>query len=91
MYADTELGFKEMEFADRMRKIEEDIQNGLMTPGAEEFISDLATDGKLSIYIVNNQLRDFDKLLSQLNEIKQEDLLEKIEKNYSEATGYGHF
>lgn len=90
-YIDTELAFKEIEFEEKMRKVEEDIQNGSMTPWVEEFINGLATDEKLSIYIVNNHLRNFDRLLLQLNEMKQIDLLEKIEKTYSESTGYGHF
>ena len=90
-YDDIESSVKEVEYEDKIKKIELDIRKGIMSPGVDDFIKKLTAQEQLSTYIVKNQIYDFWKLVLQFNEIDQMLILNEIEDTYSEATGYGHF
>ena len=89
--ADVESSTKEISKAERIEQIENKIAKAEISPDVEEFIVDLLKQEQLSIYVVKRQLYNFGKLLLQFNETDQVAAFKKMNINYSEATGYGHF
>lgn len=88
---DFENSTKEMSESERRERTEQKIQKGEISPEVESFILTLIQNEQLSYYIVKKQLYNFGKLLLEFSETDQLSALTEMNRNYSAATGYGHF
>ncbi len=88
---DFENSTKEMSEAERHERIEQKIEKGEISPEVESFILTLIQNEQLSYYIVKRQLYNFGRLLLEFSETDQLSALTELNRNYSAATGYGHF
>lgn len=80
-----------MSEAERHERIEQKIEKGEISPEVESFILTLIQNEQLSYYIVKRQLYNFGRLLLEFSETDQLSALTELNRNYSAATGYGHF
>ena len=65
------------------------IKNEIFDSEVYEKILRLLKDDLVAKFIVKYQLDNFGKIILKFDEVTQNNLLESIEVNYSEATGYG--
>lgn len=88
---DVDNATKNITEEEKTKRIFEKIKKAEMTSDVEEFLLDLIKKDELSYYIVSNQLYNFGQLLLALKEVDQVAALEELNRNYTAATGYGHF
>jgi hypothetical protein len=65
------------------------IKNEVFDSEVYEKIRGLLKDDLIAKFIVKYQLNNFGKTILKFDEVTQNNLLESIEENYAEATGYG--
>lgn len=91
MIKDIGVSLNDISEQERIEKIERDIQNAVMAPDVQDFVIRLSGQEQLASYIVKKKLFSFWKLLLNFDEARQITLLNNINSNYSEATGYRGF
>lgn len=73
------------------RDILEKIQNKILDPQVAKFIDSLVKTDRICDYIVKHNLSMLGKVILQLEQVIQIEVLEAIDASYSEATGYSQF
>lgn len=91
MQADIESLRKDVSEEEISKLLDAEIAKGIYSPVVNRYILDLCKRNELSNYIVSKKVWGFERIMLQLSEADQLDVLNEIEKNYSAATGYGHF